>query len=195
LKSPTFFIFQKISFFRLFAQKTHDILINRMNPVERSTMLRTDIFSDFMKHFHFAPTHSVVINLVKARKHDQTIEPVDEVVAEKTFHSIRRALTKKCVSKANYRRFTRLIYAVASVERSNDNRPHLHILLRKPDHLTHNLFREAILETAKHNPYVYPEKRYTVDITNLIDISAEHYDNLIPYSFKQIDKQHSAFLM
>ena len=158
-------------------------------------MLRTDIFSDFMKHFHFAPTHSVVINLVKARKHNQTIEPVDDIVAEKTFHSFRCALAKQCVSRTTYRRFKRLIDAVASVERSNDNRPHLHILLRKPDHLTDNLFGEAILETAKHNPYVYPEKRYTVDITNLIDISAEHYDNLIPYSFKQLDKHHSAFLM
>ena len=146
-----------------------------------------------MKHFHFAPTHSVVINLVKARKHDQTIEPVDVIIAEKTFHSFRRALTKKCVSKANYRRFTRLIDAVASVEYAS--RYHLHILLRKPDHLTENLFREAILETAAQNPYVYPAKRHTVDITNLFDISSEHYDNLIPYSFKQLDKHHSAFLM
>ena len=146
-----------------------------------------------MKHFHFAPTHSVVINLVEARKHEQTIEPVDEVVAEKTFHSIRCALTKKCVSKVSYRRIKHLIDAVASVERSNDNRPHLHILLRKPDHLTEYLFRKAILETAAQNPYVYPAKRHTVDINNLFDISAEHYDNLIPYSFKQIDKHHSAF--
>jgi hypothetical protein len=164
-----------------------------MNPVERTPMLRTDIFSDFMKHFHFAPTHSVVINLVNARKHNQTIEPVDVIVAEKTFHSFRCALTKQCVSRTTYRRFKRLIDAVASVEYAS--RYHLHILLRKPDRLTDNLFREAILETAKHNPYVYPAKRHTVDITNLFDISAEHYDNLIPYSFKQLDKQTSAFLM
>ena len=158
-------------------------------------MLRTNIFSDFMKHFHFAPTHSVVINLVKARKHPNAIEPVDEIVAEKTFHSFRCALTKKCVSKVSYRRFKKLVDAVASVERNDEARYHLHILLRKPEHLTENLFRKAILETADNNPYIHPSKKYTVDITNLFDISAEHFDNLIPYNFKQIDKHHSAFLM
>lgn len=156
-------------------------------------MLKTDIFSDFMKNFHFSPTHSVVINLVKARKHQHIIETVDEIVAEKTFHRFRCSLTKKCISKTNFRRFKRLLDAVASVEYAS--RYHLHILLRKPDHLTENLFRKAILETATNNPYIHPSKRYTVNITNLFEISNEHYDNLLPYSFKQIDKHNSAFLM
>ena len=121
------------------------------------------IFFHFMKHFYFSLTDSVVINLVKARRYQQSMEIIDEIVVEKTFHSFRFTLTKQCVSKTTDRRFKRLIDAIASVEYASLY--HLHILLRKPDHLTENLFRKAILETANNTPYIHPSKKYTSDIT------------------------------
>ena len=158
-------------------------------------MLQTNIFSNYLRTFRFTPTHHVVINLVKARKHENCVEAVDEIVAEKTFHSFRRALTKRCVSRAHYQRFNPVIDAVASVERSKDMRFHLHMMLRKPVYLTEAGFERHIRETARNNPYVMKQDRYTVNITELSELTEDHVKNTKFYVFKQIDQHHSAFLM
>ncbi|MCR9265928.1 MAG: hypothetical protein NXH86_17380, partial [Flavobacteriaceae bacterium] len=151
-------------------------------------------FADFEANFSFTPTHSVVVNLKKARKHLQSFELIDQIIAEKTFHSFRRALSAKCFSKSIRRRFKKQISAVASIEQSFDHRLHFHILIQKPHFIHDEDFERAIKETAKSNPYV-ETGTYSIDIISLADKTPRDIKNIIQYNMKNISKENARFVM
>ena len=151
---------------------------------------------------NIVPTHSVVIDLKKSRSlKDAVVESVsiDSVIAENTFHSFRIALSKRCYSKpyllthrryskSYYRRHKPLIAACCSVERSKDNRYHLHVLLRKPDHMTEHCFRFAVNATAHKNKFIETNRKYAVHITAFDDTTEDHIRNTMFYNFKSINR-------
>lgn len=157
-------------------------------------MIVQDLFTDFFRHFHFMPTHSLVLNLKKSVKKRYASERVDNIVAEKTYHSFLKCLSKKCVPHNHYRRYKTKLTAIASCEISSSYRPHLHILIKKPDHLCESTFLKLIRETADNNEYVAPSK-YAVHITNLTLLPDQHRHNIMNYNMKDINKPDAAFIM
>lgn len=157
-------------------------------------MITTDIFTDFFHHFRFMPTHSVVINLKKSVRKSFAIERVDTIVAEKTYHAYHRSLSKRCYPYHHYRRYKSEIPAIAACELSSSNRPHLHILMKKPDHLCETTFCKCLYETAENNHYIAPT-RFAVHITNLTTLPKEDQQNIINYNMKDIYKTDRMFIM
>ena len=157
-------------------------------------MIQNSIFNNIEKNFRLSPTHSVVINLVKATRHMTGAQLVDDIIAEKTFDRFRISLSKRCTSPTHYRRFKPTIAAIASVERSPDRRFHLHVLLQKPETLDDDFFENAIIETASNNPYVL-KGPYSINIRRFSDMTHEHIENTISYNFKQLQHRYSNIII
>ena len=157
-------------------------------------MIQKSLFCNFYENFRFIPTHSIVVNLKKARKHLSSFEMIDSLSAEKTIHSFRRALSKKCLSKSAYRRFKTELSAIAGIEISADNRRHFHMLIKKPESFTNEDFEKAILETSKRNPYIECGP-YSVHITDIQNKGESDITNIIQYNMKDIFKNTGSFVM
>jgi len=152
-------------------------------------MITHPIFTDFFRHFRFMPTHSLVLNLKKSVYRKLAIERVDMSVSEKTYHSFFRSLAKRCVPFNHYRRYKRQIPSIASYEVSSDHRPHLHILLKKPDHLCESTFLKLIRETAENNDYIAPTN-FGIHLTDLTILAEQDRQNIIHYNMKAILNPH-----
>jgi hypothetical protein len=151
-------------------------------------------FFDFERNFRFSPTHSVVVNLKKARKHLESFESMNLISAEKTYHSFIRSLSKNLSSPSVYRRFKNQIPAIAGIEKSEDHRFHFHMLIEKPDHISDKDFEKAINEAAENNPYVESGK-YSIHITDLKSKNENDISRIIQYNMKSISRDNSAFVM
>jgi hypothetical protein len=147
-------------------------------------------FFDFERNFKTAPTHHLTINLKKARRHQIAFEKVDFNVAEKTLYSFRRCLEAKIFSKSYRRRFKNPLPIFGSVEKHDpDHRWHFHIVIKKPHFISDEDFENAIYETAKNNPYVAPQKTYTIKIISLADKTLNDINAVCNYNVKHLFKK------
>ena len=161
---------------------------------EKAIMTERSVLLDFIQSPESAPTHSVTINLKKARYHETAFEKIDAINAEKTFHSFRRSLDAKIFSKCYRRRFKNPITSIASIEKSADHRWHFHILIQKPDFMLNEDFENAIYETAKNNPYV-ETGTHSIDIISFADKNPSDIKNIIQYNMKNISNENARFVM
>jgi hypothetical protein len=161
---------------------------------EKAIMTEHSVLLDFIQALENAPTHSVTINLKKARYHPTCFEKIDAINAEETFHSFRRSLDAKIFPKSYRRRYKNPIASIASIEKSADHRWHFHILIKKPHFISDEDFETAIKETAKRNPYV-ETGTHSIHIISLADKTLRGIKNIIQYNMKNISNENARFVM
>ena len=106
------------------------------------------------------PTHFVTISLNQSRKicnlYGSThIIAGDDVIYADTFRSFINSLSKRCHSRQVWKRLKPKVACYGSIEGgSGSQRYHLHLTLRKPQHLSDDEFECLIVETAGGNSWI-----------------------------------------
>ena len=97
---------------------------------------------------------SITLDFCKSRRGMR----MDEAQAFIAFASFIHSLSKRCTrSRTFWRRYKKLLPHSETHEIRIDppgRRRYVHVLIRKPAHLSHDDFEEVVIETAKGNPYI-----------------------------------------
>jgi len=109
---------------------------------------------------HVNPTHSLTISLVQALKINGpngigTWVRGDDVIYNETYTKFIRCLSKSIALPSVWKRKKINLGNAGSIEGGSDGeRFHFHISVRKPEGMSEVAFVEAILKTAKGNPWI-----------------------------------------
>jgi hypothetical protein len=92
-------------------------------------------------------THHLTVNFTDRQSFD-----ID--AAEKTVHSLMRAVSKRVFSRS-YRRDKKLVPFTARIEHApTTNRLHAHLLVQKPENRSENLFQNVLTDALLMNPVI-----------------------------------------
>ena len=100
------------------------------------------------------PTHFVTVTLKQARSITSDGGSVswlrgDDIIYENAYDGFIRTISKSMTSNGAWRRYKRIISNAMTIEGGrNGERNHLHIVMRKPGHVSEDEFRSKIMDAA-----------------------------------------------
>jgi hypothetical protein len=100
------------------------------------------------------PTHFVTVTLKQARTiisdgGSASWLRGDDIIYETAYDGFIRTLSKSIASNGSWRRYKRIISNAMTIEGGRQGeRNHLHIVMRKPDHVSEDEFRSKIMGAA-----------------------------------------------
>lgn len=124
------------------------------------------------------PTHFLTISLVQGLKiygpnGVGTWVKGDDVIYDGTYRKFVRCLSKSVVTPKVWKRQKPYLANAGSIEGgSNGERFHLHVVIRKPDHMSDQAFVAAIKQTAEGNPWIM-NGEYAVKIVPITSVELQ----------------------